>query len=82
MVTLTRKSMITGEMNTMTLDTTQEKIDLFFTENDRPLIQDLFPELTVDEREFIQTGCTPEDWDDHISDAHGDINGMTRIVYT
>jgi hypothetical protein len=62
MVTLTRKSMITGEMNTMTLDTTQDKIDLFFTENDRPLIQDLFPELTVDEREFIQTGCTPEDW--------------------
>ena len=62
MVTLTRKSMITGEMNTMTLDTTQEKIDLFFTENDRPLIQDLFPELTVDEREFIQTGSTPEDW--------------------
>lgn len=54
--------MITGEMNTMTLDTTQEKIDLFFTENDRPLIQDLFPELTVDEREFIQTGSTPEDW--------------------
>jgi hypothetical protein len=62
MVTLTRKSMITGEMNTMTLDTTQDKIDLFFTENDRPLIQDLFPELTVDEREFIQTGSTPEDW--------------------
>jgi hypothetical protein len=27
-----------------------------------PLIQDVFPELSVDEREFLQSGNTPEDW--------------------
>ena len=74
--------MLTGKVNVMSLETTQDKLDLFYGTKNRPLIQDLFPELTVDEREFIQTGCTPEDWDDHIRDAHGDINGMTRIVYT
>ena len=62
MITLTKRSMITGKINTMTLNTTAKKLDIFYNTTDRPLIQDLFPELTVDEREFIQTGCTPECW--------------------
>jgi len=27
------------------------------------LIQDVFPDLTSDEREFIKTGITAEDWE-------------------
>jgi|TARA_B110000444_G_scaffold255936_1_gene291315 hypothetical protein len=49
----------------MDLPTTQEKLDIFFDESQkqtRPLIQDLFSELSEDEREFIQTGATPEEW--------------------
>ena len=28
------------------------------------LIQDAMPNLTPDEREFIKTGVTPDEWDD------------------
>jgi len=63
-VRVERKSLLTGNVNTMELPTTQEKLDIFFNspKNERPLIQDLFPELSVDEREFLQTGATPEEW--------------------
>lgn len=56
--------MLTGKINTMDLETTQEKLDIFFDgpRDARPLIQDLFSELTTDEREFLQTGATPEEW--------------------
>ena len=30
---------------------------------DNRLIQDIFPDLTPDEREFLMTGYTKEDWD-------------------
>ena len=29
---------------------------------ERRLIQDIFPNLSEDEREFIMTGYTPQDW--------------------
>ena len=64
-VRLERTSLLTGNVSTMDLPTTQEKLDLFFDESQkqtRPLIQDLFSELTEDEREFIQTGATPAEW--------------------
>ena len=65
MITLERQSMLTGNTSSMELNTTQEKIDIFFDESQkqtRPLIQELFSELSEDEREFIQTGATPEEW--------------------
>lgn len=65
MITLQRESMLTGNTSSMELNTTQEKIDIFFDESQkqtRPLIQDLFSELSEDEREFIQTGATPKEW--------------------
>ena len=64
-VRLERKSLLTGNVSTMDLPTTQEKLDIFFDESQkqtRPLIQDLFSELSEDEREFIQTGATPKEW--------------------
>jgi hypothetical protein len=67
MITLERQSMLTGNTSSMELNTTQEKIDIFFDESQRqtrPFIQDLFSELTQDEREFIQTGATPKEWSD------------------
>jgi hypothetical protein len=27
------------------------------------LIQDAFPQLNSDDREFLMTGCTPEEWE-------------------
>jgi hypothetical protein len=37
--------------------------------NKRTLIQDAFPDLTADQREFIMTGITPEEWDQMFSNS-------------
>lgn len=58
-----RKSMFTGKTNTMALpdSVTLERIHTW--ENTRAaLVQDAFPELNADQREFLMTGATPEEW--------------------
>jgi hypothetical protein len=58
---LTRKDPMTGISNTLELDIT----DLQLTQWQQGLgkIQDIFPNLSADEREFIMTGLTAESWD-------------------
>jgi hypothetical protein len=58
---LTRKDPLTGISNTLELDIT----DLQLTQWQQGLgkIQDIFPNLSADEREFIMTGLTAESWD-------------------
>jgi hypothetical protein len=46
----------------MILDTTKEALDEYYDGSDR-LVQIIFPKLNVDEREFIMTGYTAEDWE-------------------
>lgn len=63
---VTRKSPLTHEINSMDLDITAEQVIRW----DRgELIQDVFPHLTPDEREFIQTGITPEDWNEMVGET-------------
>lgn len=69
---ITRVSPLTGKMNTLELDVTQDQLD----ELDRPgyarrLIQDIFPNLSNVEREFLKTGYTQEDWDTLFSPQDG-----------
>jgi hypothetical protein len=61
MTTITRKSMISGELNSMELDVTQDQLNLW---QGGELIQNAFPHLNADEREFIKTGITPQEWSD------------------
>lgn len=58
---ITRISPLTWEQNTMDIDITAEQYERFRNSDD--LIQNIFPNLTPAEREFIKTGYTPEDWD-------------------
>ena len=53
--------MISGELNSMELDVTQDQLNLW---QGGELIQDVFPHLNADEREFIKTGITPQEWSD------------------
>ena len=47
----------------MYLDITQEQVEEWNAPaQKRRLIQDIFPNLNEDEREFIMTGYTPADW--------------------
>lgn len=62
-----RISSITGEANCMDLDVTDAQLESY--ELFGVLLQDAFPNLTADEREFIKTGITPEEWDEYFGKA-------------
>ena len=56
-----KKSMLSGKVNSMVLPTTQGKIE-YWVESGK-LIQDVMPDLDDDQREFLMSGITPEEWD-------------------
>ena len=58
-----RKSLFTGIMNEMDLPITQEQLDEFESDNSR-LVQDVFPNLNSEQREFLMTGSTSAEWED------------------
>ena len=57
-----RKSQYSGNLYTMNLPVTEEQIRKF--ESGQSLIQDIFPDLTPDQREFIKTGIINEEWEE------------------
>jgi len=65
-----RKSPVTGKMNEMSMSLYPE--DYLDWKHNGVLIQDAMPYLTPDEREFLMTGCTPEDWDTMFLDSSGE----------
>ena len=62
MMSLTRKSPLTGKDNTLELDVTPEEWRAW-DDGRGPLIQRCFPRLSDDEREFILTGCLPGEFE-------------------
>ena len=62
---ITRTNPFTGESNTRDLDVTYDQITAYY--NEGLLLQDAFPDLSADDREFIKTGIT--NWDEMFSDA-------------
>ena len=62
MVEIERISPLTGNWNKIYVDITQEQIEEWNSPARVRLIQDIFPNLSEDEREFIMTGYTPADW--------------------
>lgn len=69
MVTIERRSPITGELYRMVIELTPEQ----FNEQHEEwlggvLIQNAFPTLTADEREFIKTGIPPVEWNTFIGE--------------
>ena len=59
-LSVTKPSMLSGLENTMVLDITFEQYDAW---RGGALIQDAMPNLIPDEREFLMTGITSEEWD-------------------
>lgn len=59
-LTITRTSITSGRRNTMTLPVTRAQLARHGAGGS--LIQDVFPDLTGDQREFILSGMTPEEW--------------------
>jgi hypothetical protein len=59
-MTITRKSPLTGIIRSKEINVTEEQILAWETGK---LIQDAMPQLSADEREFVKTGITGEEWD-------------------
>jgi len=56
-----RKSIISGNVNVMDIDVTPAQIDAW---EQGMLVQSAMPDLSADEREFIMTGITPNEWEE------------------
>ena len=55
-----RISPFTGKMHQREIDVTQEQIRRWINGE---LIQTVMPHLTPEEREFVKTGITPDEWE-------------------
>ena len=68
---VTKKSQISGKEHTLDLPTvTEERLARCWDQNKggSEHIQDVFPELNADEREFLKTGITAEEWAEMFGD--------------
>lgn len=57
---VTKRSRISGKEHTQEIDITQEQWDRWKAGE---MIQDVCPHLSVDDREFLISGSTKEEWD-------------------
>jgi hypothetical protein len=57
---VTKTSPLSGKRNTRTIDITIPELQRWW---DGELIQSVAPHLSADDREFLMTGITPEEWE-------------------
>ena len=57
---IVRTSPVTKSIREIEINVTYEQLERW---RNGELIQNVMPELTPDEREFIMSGITPNDWD-------------------
>ena len=59
---ITKTSILTGIEHTLEIDITDEQLDRITINNEH--VQHVVPHLSIDEREFLISGITKEEWDD------------------
>jgi hypothetical protein len=72
MINVEKRSKFSGKLHTRSLDITQNEYDSYITRKAKgnvDLIQNEFPDLSYDDREFIMTGGTPEEWREMFPDV-------------
>ena len=69
-VTVRQKSVLSGQLNEMDLDLDPNALEWWLAapRAERPFLRDAFPNLSDDEREFLLTGSTPEEWERHFGE--------------
>ncbi len=75
---VTRTSTLSGKTSTMELDVTEEQLAAY--ENGRVLIQDVFPNLSRSERDFIKLGITPKEWKEQFGEDEEDRELTTKRI--
>lgn len=61
LVLVTNVSILSGKTNSMALPIRQGQVE--YWQQSGELIQNVFPHLNADQREFLMTGITPDEWD-------------------
>jgi hypothetical protein len=60
---ITKRSSLTGKENTLNIDVTPEQLARIENRmNTTELIQNIVPNLSMADREFLMTGITNEEW--------------------
>jgi hypothetical protein len=72
-----RKSMLSGKVHTREINVTQAQIDAWEA---GATIQSVMADLSADDREFIMTGITPDEWDEAFGED--DEGGASWTVET
>lgn len=72
---ITKTSMYSGIEHTIDIPITKEEYENFI--NGSIHVQNAFPNLTPDEREFLMTGITREEWNEIFYDDEEDETDMT-----
>jgi len=75
-----RVSLLSGKTSTREIDASPTKIANYLLKRDTRFIQDIFPELSKDDREFLMTGITPEEWKEMIDETEY-IEGGSLLNY-
>ena len=72
---ITRTSKLSGIQHTREIDVTQEQLDEWqrdkLTDGPKRFIQNALPHLSADDREFLMTGVTPEEWEEAFGPEDG-----------
>lgn len=63
---ITKTSMLTGNLTTREVNIHPKEYEVYMEGN--LLIQDLFKHLSADDREFLISGITPEEWEARFGD--------------
>ena len=63
---ITKVSMLSGVTHTRDIDVTQEQLEAWAG---GVFVQNAIPQLSVDDREFIKNGSTPEEWEDLFNES-------------
>ena len=61
---ITRTSLLSGKTHTLDLDVTPEQLSAYQAGG---FVQQVFRHLPPPEREFIMTGITPDEWQEHVA---------------
>lgn len=78
-INLTRISRLSGKEHTREINITVEQLAEWMRGS--VLIQDAFPHLSADDREFILTGATPEEWEEAFGSEDEDgTEGLPQVV--
>lgn len=64
---ISKKSALTGRFHEMDIPVTKEELTKWVKSGE--VIQKAFPNLTPDQREFLLSGITPEEWQAMVKDV-------------